>query len=248
MFVSLHLKRKKMKKNLIISLLAMVLMPFGAYAQKVDPLAYYADENGFEKSTTSISEGQAPLAVTFRSNPTNMDGYSPSYEWHFRKMDKSEASGGGYQELFVRYEEDTDYTFMESGTYNVVQKTRLEQDGTELDSVTITITILDSYLDYPNALSPNGDGWNDTFAPKKGWRSIVKFHGMILNRWGQKIFEWHDPAVEWDGKYNGKTVKDGVYFLNVEATGADGHEYHIRKDINVLSRSLGEGSSSSTTP
>jgi len=235
-----------MKKKLIFSFLALAMLPFTTLAQKVDPQVYYTDDDGYEQSGTVISEGQAPLSAVFRSNPSDMDGHSPIYEWHFRKMDAT--SGSSYRELFVRYEEDTEYTFVESGTYQVVQKTRLEQDGEQLDSVVISVTILDSYLDYPNAISPNDDGYNDTLLPKKGWRSIVKFHGMILNRWGQKIFEWHDPAVEWDGKYNGKTVKDGVYFLNVNATGADGHEYHIRKDINVLSRSLGEGSSSSTTP
>ena len=34
--------------------------------------------------------------------------------------------------------------------------------------------------------------------------------------------------------YNGKPVKDGVYFVLVKAKGADGIEYNIRRDVNLL--------------
>ncbi len=214
----------------------------GVKAQGVDPQAYYVDEKGFDQISRNIPDGQAPLDVTFRSNPTNMDGYSPSYEWHFRKLEPNE----GFRELFVRYEEDTQFTFKESGTFNIVQKTRLEQDGTELDSVTIVISIAESKLEFPNALSPNDDGRNDVLKAKEGWKSIVSFHAIIVNRWGQKLYEWFDPAGEWDGKYKGRVVKDGVYYLQVIAKGADGKEYHIRKDINLISGFTEGGTNSGT--
>ena len=214
----------------------------GVKAQGVDPQAYYVDDKGFDQISRSIPDAQAPLDVTFRSNPTDMDGYSPSYEWHFRKLEPNE----GFRELFVRYEEDTQYTFKESGTFNIVQKTRLEQDGTELDSVTIVISIAESKLEFPNALSPNDDGRNDVLKAKEGWKSIVSFHAIIVNRWGQKLYEWFDPAGEWDGKYKGHVVKDGVYFLQVIAKGADGKEYHIRKDINLISGFTEGGTNSGT--
>ena len=28
---------------------------------------------------------------------------------------------------------------------------------------------------------------------KKGFKSIVEFHAVIFNRWGQKLFEWNNP-------------------------------------------------------
>ena len=232
-------KVKKMKKKLIFLLFAATFYALTALSQKVEPMAYYTDDSGNEQSATTI-EGQAPLTVTFRANPTEMDGYSPSYEWHFRRTRVGEAQ----KELFVRYEEDTEYTFNESGSYSIVLKTRLEQDGDELDSVAISVTISESKLEFPNAFSPNGDGINDTYKAKEGWRSIVKFKAIIINRWGQKLYEWDDPAGEWDGTYKGKDVKDGVYFLQVTAKGADGKDYHIRKDINLL-RGYTEGGSSS---
>ena len=55
-----------------------------------------------------------------------------------------------------------------------------------------------------------------------------------VNRFGQKLFEWSDPSQGWDGKYRGKDVKAGVYFVLVEAQGADGYKYKIKKDVNLL--------------
>ena len=62
-------------------------------------------------------------------------------------------------------------------------------------------------------------------------------HRVIFNRHGQKLYEWTDWSTEksgWDGKYNGHPVKDGVYFVYVKARGADGRDYSIRRDVNLL--------------
>ena len=244
-----------MKKRLIFLLFALALMPFNALAQQVDATAYYINDSGIESESKNISDAQAPLTVTFRANPSGMDDYSPSYEWHFMKTSKTETA----KELFVRYEEDTEYTFTESGTFHVILKTRLEQDGEELADQTIIITIPESRLEFPNAFSPNDDGINDIFAAKgakilgdaanstDGYKSIVKFKAIIVNRWGQKLYEWTDIDGGWDGKHNGTPVKDGVYFVQVTAKGADGKDYHIRKDVNLM-RGLGNETGNTTTP
>ena len=91
-----------------------------------------------------------------------------------------------------------------------------------------------SSLLMPNAFSPNGDGINDIYKPKNGYQNITEFHAYIFNRWGQKLFEWTDPATGWDGTYKGSPVKDGVYFCLVKAKGADGKIYNFKKDVNLL--------------
>ena len=91
-----------------------------------------------------------------------------------------------------------------------------------------------SSLLMPNAFSPNGDGINDIYKPKSGYQNITEFHAYIFNRWGQKLFEWTDPATGWDGTYKGSPVKDGVYFCLVKAKGADGKIYNFKKDVNLL--------------
>lgn len=204
----------------------------------VKPTATYVDENGTTVEVTSIDDGEAPLEVTFRANPSDMGSHTPAYEWHFSKQGES-------GELFVRYEEDTFYRFVESGTFNVTLVTTLTDTGEQVDSTTIVVAIAESKLEFPNAFSPNGDGINDTYKAKKGYRSIVEFHAYIFNRWGQKLCEWTDPADGWDGTYKGRDVKDGVYYVLVNAKGADGHEYHIRKDVNLL-RGYIEGTTTTT--
>jgi gliding motility-associated-like protein len=204
-------------------------------AQRMAPTATYLDENNsFVDSSVDFTE-QAPLDVTFRANPENIDDHTAAFEWHFRKE-------GDTQDLMVRYEEDTQYRFVESGTFNVTLKARLTDNGVELDSAVIKVTISESRLVMPNAFSPNDDLKNDIYGAKgvcdpnstEHYRSIVEFHGYIFNRWGQKLFEWTDVSKGWDGKHNGTPVKDGVYYVLVKAKGADGRVYNIKKDINLL--------------
>ena len=68
------------------------------------------------------------------------------------------------------------------------------------------------------------------------YQSIVQMSGVIVNRWGQKVYSFDLSNVDkgWDGRQNGKYVKDGVYFLHLKATGSDGTKYDIKKAINVL--------------
>ena len=92
----------------------------------------------------------------------------------------------------------------------------------------------------------NGDDINDIYGAKEGYKSLVEFHATIYNRWGQKIYEWDDPAGGWDGTFNGKEAKQGTYFVLVKAKGADGRVYNIRRDVNLL-RGYRENESSSTS-
>ena len=192
----------------------------------VTPTATYTDDDGKEVETSSDFAGQAPLTVMFRANPSDMGVFSPTYEWHFRME-------GEAKDLMVRYEEDTEYTFTKAGTTRVTLYVDLGTDTLQLDSAVIRVTVSESKLSFPNAFSPNGDNINDIYKAKE-YQSLVEFHAYIFNRWGQKLYEWTNPAEGWDGTYNGKDVSDGTYFVLVKAKGADGREYNIRKDVNLL--------------
>jgi gliding motility-associated-like protein len=232
-----------MKKKVIFFLIAILLPVVGIHAQSVRPRAYYVNDEGFDVDTLSIPDAQAPLTVTFRANPSDMDDCTPSFEWHFRKLNTDMS----YEEILVRYEEETEYVFNESGTFNILAKTTITRgnETMDLDSTNIAITISESKLEFPNAFSPNNDNTNDVYMAKKGYKSIVSFHGYIFNRWGQKLFEWTDVSKGWDGTFNGKPVKEGVYFALIKAKGADGREYNIKRDVNLL-RGFTEGGSSTT--
>ena len=213
-----------MKTGKLLTLFAFCQLATTASADIVLKATYI--EKGVEVEKTEDFTANAPLYVEFTSNPSDLDT-GATIEWHI-----SNTSAGIN---ITRYEENTSYTFTVAGkhviTLNVVQ------DGDILESKSISITISDSHLEMPNAFSPNGDGTNDYFQAKTNSKSIVEFHAYIFNRHGQKLYDWTDWQDEksgWDGTHNGHPVKDGVYFVYVKALGADGTEYNIRRDVNLL--------------
>ena len=213
-----------MKTGKLLTLFAFCQLATTASADIVLKATYI--EKGVEVEKTEDFTANAPLYVEFTSNPSDLDT-GATIEWHI-----SNTSAGIN---ITRYEENTSYTFTVAGkhviTLNVVQ------DGDILESKSISITISDSHLEMPNAFSPNGDGINDYFQAKTNSKSIVEFHAYIFNRHGQTLSDWTDWQNEksgWDGTHNGHPVKDGVYFVYVKALGADGTEYNIRRDVNLL--------------
>lgn len=205
------------------------------------PTAEYTDSSGVVRSMnegSSLSE-QAPLTIQFKANPENTAGFTMNYKWSIYLKEATEPD-------IVNYEENFELTLTHANTYTVILTTTYtDSDGNQetKDSNPLIITIIESFLSFPNAFSPNGDGINERFQAKS-YQSIVEFSAAIYNRWGQKLYSWTDPKDGWDGTFNGKPVKQGVYFVNVKAKGADGHEYHIRRDVNLL-RGYTESSGSS---
>lgn len=220
-------------RTLLLLVLCTTLLAYADEVPTIDPQATFTTDEG-EETGTSYS-GSAPLTVVFHANAENVGMYTPHYEWRFTKE-------GETQPYLVRYEEETEYTFTEAGSHRIVlYATFINGNDTVAytkdywqDAQPITIQISESKLEMPNAFSPNGDGINDIYRAKNNYQSIVEFDAYIFNRWGQKIYEWHDPAGGWDGKFNGKDVKQGVYFVLVKAKGADGRKYNIKKDVNLL--------------
>jgi gliding motility-associated-like protein len=83
-------------------------------------------------------------------------------------------------------------------------------------NVSLTDTFcIDNCTDYtlPNVFTPGGDLINDLFGPGT-FKYVESVDVKIYNRWGVKLFETTDPAVNWDGTYSvtGAAVPDGVYY------------------------------------
>ena len=106
-----------------------------------------------------------------------------------------------------------------------------QSDTTDTDSTASSGT--ESKLVMPNTFTPNNDGHNDTYKAKE-YKNLTEFRAYIFNRWGQKLYEWTNPDEGWDGTYQGREVKEGVYFVLVKARGTDDVIYNIRKDVNIL--------------
>ncbi len=221
-----------------ICALCFILGSIGVMAQDefptINPTATYTSSDGEEEESTDFS-GDAPLRGVFKSNPENTYGWSEYYEWRFTLEGESSP-------YLIRYEEDTEYTFNTAGSHSIVVyamfvngNDTISYDQQYWDEIgPLRVTISESKLEMPNAFSPNGDGINDIYKAKDGYQSIIEFHAYIFNRWGQKLYEWTDPSGGWDGKYKGKDVAQGVYYVLVNAKGADGRTFHIKRDVNLL--------------
>lgn len=68
----------------------------------------------------------------------------------------------------------------------------------------------------PNVFTPNDDGVNDHFRPKKGWQFVDRIRFKVYNRWGQLVYETTDPEIMWDGtdKDSGNDLSAGTYFYD----------------------------------
>jgi gliding motility-associated-like protein len=68
----------------------------------------------------------------------------------------------------------------------------------------------------PNAFSPNGDGKNDCFGIAR-WGDAKVEEFAVFNRWGQKLFSTNNPAICWDGRFNGQLQPAGAYAYLIRA-------------------------------
>lgn len=81
-----------------------------------------------------------------------------------------------------------------------------------VDTVTLNLDVVEDIIFYaPNAFTPDGDEFNQTWEFFVQGIDIFDFELQIYNRWGEVIWETHDPSVGWDGTYNGKYAQAGTY-------------------------------------
>jgi gliding motility-associated-like protein len=120
----------------------------------------------------------------------------------------------------------TSISVTETGEYIV---TASNMCGVSIDTATIEFYFCD--LELPNVFTPNNDGNNDYFQ-LLFFGGLKTFNCTILNRWGQVIREYDNPAFMWDGKDEAQDdVLEGVYFYIVNAVTNGGNE--IKKHGNV---------------
>ena len=232
-----------MRKYIISCLL--LLAAVSAFAQTMpdvpEPTAYVIDAKGEEAELSPGGDfsGEAPVTVKLSANAAEFEGYSLVVEWTFTREGETEP-------YLTRHDADVEIEISTSGTTIIQPKITYTQTNNKeifwengADTYEpFRVVLAESALDVPNAFSPNGDGINDYFNVYNA-KSIVSFSAAIFNRWGQKLYSWGIDEMNcegcgWDGTFNGKPVKAGVYYVVVKAKGADGIEYEYRKDVNLL--------------
>lgn len=200
----------------------------------------YDGEEGSNITTSDSSGlgGSAPATIQFNSYVTDAVVH---YEWQM-------SSNQDFENPEYRfYQQNLQYIFDQEGVF-YLRFIGSNNDGScETVGDVFTVSIGASVLECPNAFSPNGDGVNDIW--KVSYRSLTDFHCEIFNRNGQRIYGFDNPSDGWDGKWHGKTVKSGVYYYVITATGADGKKYKKSGDINIInSLNYGNGGSAPVYP
>jgi gliding motility-associated-like protein len=84
----------------------------------------------------------------------------------------------------------------------------------------------------PNAFTPSGR--NPVFYPVKIFIDVNSYTFRVFDRWGQNLFETHDPREGWNGKLKGEELPQGVYVYHVTFNGADGKEFKRRGTITLV--------------
>ncbi len=216
-------------------------MPAQTYIEAPEPYAEAIGSKGEAVTLDAGGEfsGEAPVTIRLFANAEEVEGYSLFCSWEFMREGEDEP-------YLVRHDLDVEIEIRESGATiiqpRIVYTSRNDSEeiwefGTE-DLEPFRIVLSESSLEAPNAFSPNGDGINDYYNVYNV-KSIVSFSGAIYNRWGQQLYSWGIDQIGcedcgWDGTYKGKDVKPGVYFAVINAVGADGIKYEIRRDVNLL--------------
>lgn len=170
--------------------------------------------------TANPTQGNAPLTVDF----TNTSDGGESFIWSFDNGEVENVEDNSGQSTI--YNEPGEYT---------VTLTLIE--GNCVDTATVDVTVdevLELSYDLPNIFTPNGDNVNDVFTINAV--NAVSLEMVIVNRWGNVVFESNDVNAAWNGKVNndGNDCSEGTYFYKFTITGEAGHEFNEHGPVQLV--------------
>ena len=106
------------------------------------------------------------------------------------------------------------------------------------DSVIYKITLYDTACGLtvfiPNVFSPNNKGpeINNTFQPYI--ENHLEFKMIILNRWGEKLYETSDINKGWNGTFLNEPCQDGVYVYHITVTSKTNKSYSYSGTVSLF--------------
>lgn len=118
-------------------------------------------------------------------------------------------------------------TVTEPGVYVV---TVYNECHSGYDSIFVDYKLCD--ITAPNVISLSSNAGNQTWYVEH--EGIATFKCTIVNRWGNVIYEFDDPAGYWDGTSNGTKVSEGTYYYNLNAITEGGEEINKHGFIQVI--------------
>lgn len=125
----------------------------------------------------------------------------------------------------------TPYVFDSIGIYLVEQ---IAWNGLECRDTTMRVVNTNSYINLPNAFSPNQDGENDKLQLLyKGISELYEF--KVFNRWGEVVFDaGSDLNDAWDGEFRGTEQPQGTYVYYYRARTIYGETVEEKGKVALL--------------
>lgn len=117
-------------------------------------------------------------------------------------------------------------------TYYVTQS----ENGCESPASPVSVIIVgcDGIVEMPNIITIDGDNINELFTPITAI-NLVEMNTIIVNRWGNVIFETDDMAINWDGRdVSGQEVEEGTYFWKIIYLDLANNEIQIHGSVQVV--------------
>lgn len=145
----------------------------------------------YDQVTARIEPSDTIVTI---GDPIQLDGYGGTYySWSPPLwLDRTDQPT-----VIAHPENDLEYLLTVYGTYGCKA----------VDSVDIYV---EKAIYIPNAISPNGDGKNDT------WEiiNLDRFPNntiQIFNRWGTPVYRFHQYHNQWDGTINGEDLPGNTF-------------------------------------
>ena len=126
---------------------------------------------------------------------------------------------------------DSPFTYLWSDPFDQTSATAI---GLTEDTYTVTvtdaigcnltvseaITHIEGCLFIADALTPNGDGYNDEWIVG-GLLDFPQSEVKVYNRWGQLLFFSNEGDVHWDGRFNNQRLPVADYYYTIELSPYD---------------------------
>ena len=123
----------------------------------------------------------------------------------------------------ITYIPVTGYSGVDSFQYQIC-----DPEGNDTAWVYITIN---GECQLPTVITPNGDGFNETFEVPCSSTSPVTFN--VYNRWGIEVYKNEDYNNDFDGRYKGSPLPDGTYYYIVKYVNSLGEEIYKSSYLTI---------------
>lgn len=151
-----------------------------------------------------VFEGEE-IALEAITTPSVLNG--PTYTW-------SRDDGTQYGDTFENFISVVAATLENQDSIPAGYTVVIVDEAGCRDQADVEVTVKNSFIELPNAFTPDNDDMNETFnLLRSGNVEVLDF--KIWNRWGQIVYDNDSNEVGWDGTKDGEPVASDVYVYSI---------------------------------